>query len=158
MDKKINMYAAKALVLFFVASVAFTALFVYSGGGIFRSPTELDEYNLYFTVKDISANSARYFVEGDMVTAEGGIVLGELKGIEKIAPAQVYVTKSGGGVEIIEYPENSRVDVYGSISARGVSAGRFLLGGAKHIASGDVFSVSTEHLDVVLTITEIVKK
>ena len=158
MDKKINMYAAKALVLFFVASVAFTALFVYSGGGIFRSTGELDEYELHFVVKDISSNSTRYFLEGDRVTAEGGIVLGELKGIEKITPTQVYVTNPDGLVDIVEYPENSRVDVYGSISARGVGDGRFMLGGVKHIASGDVFYVSTEHLDVVLTIIEIVKK
>ena len=158
MTDKIKSNAIKALILFFVISAVSAIAFRFFGGGVFCAEEELDEFELRFAVKDISSNSVRYFIKGDTVSAEGGFVLGRLEKINEIRPTQVYVAKADGNIGIVGYPENSRVDVYGTISTRGKSEGGFYLYGVRHIASGDSFLISTERLDVTITVTEIVKK
>lgn len=158
MNKKLKENAIKALVFFFLISAVLTVVFRLSDGGVFRKAESFDEYELRFVVKDISSNSVRYFSEGNRVTAEGGLVLGTIGDLIEVRPAQVYVSKSDGTVALVEYPENSRVDVYGSILSYGKNDGGFLINGVKHIASGDSFFISTEQLDILITITEIVKK
>ena len=148
----------KAVILTFFVLSAFAVAFRLFEGGLFISEEKLDIYEIHFRVKDISSNSVKYFRKGDTVTFDGGVILGSLEGTYGVTPTEVYVTDNNGKLTAVSYPENTRVDIYGSILAYGKYDGGFYLNGERHIASGDSFSVSTECLDVAVTVTEIVRK
>ena len=97
---------------------------------------------------------------GDTLTvADTGVVLGTLEMINGITPTEIYVKNSENKFESVKYPPNTRVDVSGTIISMGVmETDGYKLGGTLHIASGDSFLVHTEHMNFVLTVTDIALK
>ena len=149
-------YALGAFIIFFVAFCIVTTVLKSHGFGV-AGEESLDEYIISFTVTDISANSEKYFVQGDTVTS-GGLALGTLYQAVRGSPTNVYATNAGISVAV-SYPENTRVDLRGTILSHGKNdGGGYMLGGYRHIAPGEAFFVSTEHIDVLIKVTEIVKK
>ena len=146
-------------VLFFVAACAFGVIFRLSGFGVFAEKESLDRYELHFEVKNVSANSEKYFVEGDSLLLSDGVLLGKIKSVDKVTRSAVYAQNANGELVAVSYPENTRIDLFGSIETYGVDkGGGFLLGGVRHVASGESFFVSSEHIDVTVKIIDIVKK
>lgn len=127
---------------------------------LFDESDKLDEYRIGFTVNDISAASDDYFITGDTLTiAENGLVLGKLEMINSIEPTEIYVKNDEKGFETVKYPSNTRIDVKGTFISKGsMKIDGYKLGGDFHIASGDSFLVYTEHMNFVLTVTDISKK
>ena len=149
-------YALGVFIFFFVVfCVASTALKKH-GFGIAETQS-LDEYLISFAVTDISANSEKYFVQGDTVTS-GGLVLGTIIQNVSVTPTSVYVTNGSKSVSV-SYPESTRIDLHGTILSYGVNNGDgYMLGGYRHIAPGESLFISSEHIDVLIKVTEIVKK
>lgn len=127
---------------------------------VFETNDSLEDYRIHFSVSDISSVSEDYFITGDTVTiAESGIVLGRLEMINSIAPAQIYVKNSENEFVTAKYPSDTRVDVSGTIISNGsMKLDGYKLGGTVHLAAGDCFLVHTEHMNFVLTVTDIAKK
>lgn len=128
--------------------------------GIFNTEDELEDYRIHFSVSDIASSSEDYFITGDTLTvADTGVVLGTLEMINGITPTEVYVKNSENEFETVKYPSDTRVDVSGTVISKGrMKADGYNLGGTVHIASGDVFLVHTEHMNFILTVTDITKK
>ncbi|MBQ2998902.1 MAG: hypothetical protein IJD64_00430, partial [Clostridia bacterium] len=120
----------------------------------------LESYDVYFSVTDIVYTSEDAFVPGDTVTlVDKGIVLGELVGLESILPAEFVARDKSGNLIVVNYPESTRIDVTGKIVSQGnMTDNGYLVGGTTYVASGTKYSVQTEHMDFVLTITDIVEK
>ena len=155
MSKK-QRYALGVFVIFFAAFCIASTVLKISGFGIAETQS-LDEYLISFAVTDISANSEKYFVRGDTVTS-GGLALGTLYQAVRVSPTNVYATNAGISVAV-SYPENTRVDLRGTILSYGVNNGDgYMLGGYRHIAPGESLFISSEHIDVLIKVTEIVKK
>ncbi len=121
---------------------------------------DLETYNIYFSVTDIAYTSEDAFVQGDIVTlADRGVVLGEFVGLETIMPAEFFARDNSGNPIIVNYPESTRIDVTGRILSQGTMTDNgYLVGGTTHIAAGTDYRVQSEHMDFVLTITNIVEK
>ncbi len=121
---------------------------------------ELSTYSMNFSVSDIADTSVDYFNVSDEVTiADSGVFLGKLERLISVTPAKKYIKDSSGRILLVEYPDETRVDVKGTLEVKGsVNNKCFLLGGSTRITPGDSFSVKTEQVDFVLTVTDIVKK
>lgn len=128
--------------------------------GIFDTNDTLEDYRIHFSVSDIAVTSEDYFITGDTVTiANTGVVLGRLEMINSITPTEVYVKNSENEFVAVKYPSNTRVDVSGTVISKGKMAiDGYKLGGAVNVAAGDSFLVHTEHMNFVMTVTDIAKK
>ena len=126
----------------------------------FDGGAHLDDYSILFSVSEIAHTSSKYLLEGDLVTmADRNIVMGTLEEISEIEPTKAYVKNSDGNIILTPYPDDTRVDIKGSIASKGVAdRGKYMLGGSVHIAKGESYHVTTERVDLVLTVTDIVKK
>lgn len=121
---------------------------------------DLEDYRIHFSVSDISSESEDYFIRGDSITVvDSGIVLGKLEMIDSISPAEITVRNSDNEFVKVKYPPNTRVDISGTMISSGiVDVSGFKLGGVAHVSAGDIFEVRTEHMNFVLTVTDITKK
>lgn len=127
--------------------------------GIFTEKVELDRYRVRFSVSNIAATSVDAFVLGDTFTLVAyHQALGTLSEIESVTPAVVYVENEQHEIVRAEYPEGTRVDLYGVVETKGaVGECGFLLGGTLSVSPGVEYRVQSEHLDMVLKIIDIEK-
>ena len=130
------------------------------GGFSFVSPSkDLDQFELRFSVKNLSYTSEDAFVKGDTVTAvDSGVVLGKLMDVDWM-PAEFYALDKSGNPIVVSYPESTKIDVTGTILSEGVMGENgYLLGGVSYVAPGAEYAVQTEHMDFVLKIIDIAEK
>ena len=158
--KKASFNIIDVFILVFVIACFLGIIIRVGNFSLFDETDKLDDYRIGFSVSDISAASDDYFKTGDTVTiAESGIVLGRLEMINSIEPSKVYVKNDEDGFETVKYPYNTRIDVCGTLISKGMmNVDGYKLGGNFHVASGDRFLVHTEHMNFVLTVTDISKK
>ncbi len=130
------------------------------GFGLSEKSQPLDMYEIRFSVSDIAATSESAFVIGDTFTlVDYDVVLGTFTGVESVTPAKVYIYSEQGRVVHAQYPDGTRIDVIGTVTADGLSGGSgFLLGGNVQLSPGISYRVQSEHMDFTLNILEIVKK
>lgn len=128
------------------------------GGGV--SEDDLDNYEIYFAVKNIAYTSENAFVSGDTVTlVDGGEILGTLSRLDTVLPAELIVRDKSGNLITVNYPESTRIDVTGYIDSRGsMGENGYLVDGTTYVAAGKEYAVQTEHADVILEILNIAKK
>lgn len=112
-----------------------------------------------FLVQNIRYTSADFFVGGDGVYCDDdGIKLGEFMKGFTITPAEEYVTDYNGKTIKVNYPENTRIDVRGTILSEGKwRDGSFFVDGNKYIAAGKNLTVHTAHITVTLVVTDVAK-
>ena len=124
------------------------------------SSENLKTYDVYFSVDGIAYTSEDAFVPGDTVRlADSGLILGEFAGLETILPAEFFAQDAEGNWITVNYPPSTKIDVTGRIISHGVmSENGYLLNGTTYIAPGAEYTVQSEHMDFVLTITNIVEK
>ena len=117
----------------------------------------LEACEIRFSITDIAYTSAEALVVGDTVTLyEGQTVLGTLKSIDSVVPSTLYVKDADGNILRVNYPEDTRIDVTGTILSHGKTSEKgFLLGGTIHIAPGRSYRVQSEHMDFTLSILDI---
>ena len=118
---------------------------------------ELEEATISFLILDINDNSGNYFNIGDTFRSTAYAQdLGVLESVQ-FMPAEAFITSQDGHL-IKTYSNNGRIDVRGTLKAKGVfSDVGFLLGGNQYIAPGNTLHVQSKYMDVSLTITDIVK-
>ncbi len=116
-----------------------------------------EKASISFLVQNIRYTSADFFVGGDGVYCkDDGIKLGEFMKGFTITPAEEYVTDKNGKTMKVNYPENTRIDVRGSILSEGKwRDGSFFVDGNKYIAAGKVLAVQTAHITVTLLVTDV---
>ena len=120
----------------------------------------LKSYDVYFSVTDIAYTYEDAFVVGDTFTlADSGVRLGEFVGLESILPAEFFARDKNGNLIIVNYPEATKINVTGKLLSYGMmTENGYLAEGTTYIASGTSYRVQSEHLDVVLKITNVVEK
>ena len=159
-QNKVSFNIIDIFILVFVIA-CFVGLVIRIGNfGIFDNSDNLDDYRIHFSVSDISSESENYFITGDTVTiVDKDLVLGKLEMINSISPTELRVKNSENEFVMVKYPSDTRVDISGTIISSGtMDYNGYKLGGNTHIAAGDSFLVYTEHMNFVLTVTDIVKK
>lgn len=159
-ETKVSFNIIDVFILIFVVA-CFVGIIIRIGNfSVFDTNDSLEDYRIHFSVSGISSTSEDYFITGDTVTiAENGVVLGKLEMINSIAPAEIYVKNSENEFVTAKYPSDTRVDVNGTIISKGsMKLDGYKLGGTVHVAAGDCFLVHTEHMNFVLTVTDISKK
>ena len=127
---------------------------------IFNNDQELEEYRIHFSVSNVASTSEEYFKTGDHVSIAGqNISLGRIEMINTIEPAVMYVKNTEGEMVSVRYPSNTRVDIKGTLISEGTTDKvGYKLGGETYITPGETYSVQSEHMDFVLTVTDIVRK
>ena len=148
------------LILIFVLAFFVGIILRISNVTFSSDDAQLSSYRIQFSVSDIANSSVDHFKTADTVTiADSGVTLGRLEMINTVEPATAYVKNSDGEIIVAAYPSGTRVDVEGTIVAKGIIENKcFMLGGTTRITVGDSFAVKTEHMDFVLTVTDISKK
>ena len=157
--KKLNVI--DVLILLVIVTCVVGLVVRFGNFGFSSSSEDLDDYEISFLVSNIAYDSQYYFSQGDTVTlVDKGVVLGKLDGLVKPTPAVFSAQEKNGMPITVSYPtESSRIDVKGTIASKGVMGENgYLLGGTTYIAPGAEYKVQSEHMDFVLTITDIVKK
>ena len=126
----------------------------------FAGNSDLDQYEIYFSVTDIAYTSEDAFVLGDTVTlCDNAMVLGTLDRIDSVLPSTLYVKDSEGNVLSVNYPESIRIDVTGTLLSLGrMTEEGYLLGGTTYVAPGKAYRVQSEHMDFTLNILDIEEK
>ena len=117
----------------------------------------LEDYEIHFSVSDIRYTSSDAFVEGDTVSlSANGAHIGTMAGLTSILPVSAYAVDGSGNVLQIHYPESTRIDVTGRILCQGTSSSvGILTESGVNIVPGTTLAISTEHLDVTVTITSV---
>ena len=148
------------LIVLIVLACAVGLVVRFGNVGKMGAEESLRTYDIYFTVSNIAYTAEAAFVSGDTVTlADSGVVLGEFVALESILPAEFLSRDANGNLISVRYPESTRIDVTGRITAHGVmSENGFLVNGTTYVASGAEYSVQSEHMDFILKITSIVEK
>ncbi|MBO5305152.1 MAG: DUF4330 family protein [Clostridia bacterium] len=125
----------------------------------FNKGADLDEFEVYFSVTDISYISEDALVVGDTFTlTENQATLGVLQSIDSVLPSTMYVKDPDGNVLGVNYPESTRIDVTGTVLSLGqMTNNGYLLGGTIYIAPGRAYSVQSEHMDFTIEILDIEK-
>jgi len=118
---------------------------------------ELETAQISFLILDINDNSGNYFNVGDSFRSTAyDMELGVIESVQ-FMPAEAYIAAEDGRL-IKTYSNNGRIDVRGTMSAKGLFRDvGFLLGGTQYIAPGSTLHVQSKYMDVSLTITDIVK-
>ncbi len=124
---------------------------------LFNKNSDLEEYEIYFSVTDIAYLSEDALVIGDTVTlCENEAVLGKLQSIDSVLPSTMYVKDSDGNVLSVNYPESTRIDVTGTVLSLGqMTENGYFLGGTIYIAPGRSYQVQSEHMNFTLEILDI---
>ena len=157
---KVSFNIIDVFILIFVIACFVGIVMRVGNFSLFDENDKLYDYRIGFSVSNISAKSDDYFITGDTITiADSGVVLGKLEMINSIEPSEMYVKNEANGFDVVKYPADTRVDVNGTMISKGnMNSDGYKLGGNLHIASGDSFLVYTEHMNFVLTVTDISKK
>ena len=118
---------------------------------------KLEAAQISFLILDINDNSGNYFNVGDSFRSTAYEQdLGVIESVQ-FMPAEAFITTEDGRL-IKTYSNSGRIDVRGTLSAKGVfSEVGFLLGGTQYIAPGNTIHVQSKYMDVSITITDIVK-
>ena len=152
---RFNVIDAVILVLVLAAIVGIAIRYNLIGEiGINRG---MEDYELHFSVSDIRYTSSDAFVEGDTVSlTTNGAHIGTMADLTSILPASAYAVDASGNVIQIHYPESTRIDVTGRILCRGTaSSAGILTESGVNIVPGTTLAISTEHLDVTITVTSV---
>ena len=115
---------------------------------------QLKNYEITFIAKDLRYTSLNAFEKDATVRDRTtGDTIGVFKEIETTSPTSVYVKKSDGNIVKLYYPENTRIDIKGKIIVRGIMTDNgFLLEGKSYVATGTTLQISTEKLDIDITV------
>ena len=118
----------------------------------------VEDYQIYFKVSGIRYTSEQYFYRGSQIYIDSGnIVMGTLEDYS-VNIAEVYVDGANGEPVLDYYPNNTYLDIAGTIKCEGLEKNsRFYLGGTYSLAPGSQVNVHTEIMDFVMTITKIEK-
>ena len=158
--KKLSFNIIDAFIVLFVLACVIGIAVKLAKFNLLDSNARLEEYSIIFSVSEMAHTSPKYLIEGDLVTlSDRNVVIGTLDRVSEIEPSKAYAKNSDGNIILAPYPEKTRVDVKGSISSKGVlDRGKYMLGGSVHIAKGEIYRVATQHVDFLITVTDIVKK
>lgn len=123
----------------------------------FSGKSDLETFEIYFSVSDIAYTSEDALVMGDtVVLCENNCVLGTLQSIDSVLPSAMYVKDADGNVISVNYPESTRIDVTGTILSNGImTENGYYLGGNVYIAPGKPYAVQSEHMNFTLVILDI---
>ncbi len=123
----------------------------------FAKSSDLEQYEIYFSVTDIAYTSEDAFVLGDTITlSDSEAVLGTLQSIDSVLPSTLYVKDSDGNILSVNYPESTRIDVTGTVLSLGrMTENGYYLGGMTYLAPGKTYLVQSEHMDFTLKILDI---
>ncbi len=129
----------------------------YNAANEFGVNHELDSYVVSFDIQNIRFTSADAFHEGDLFyLKEKNQTLGELLAIDSTSPSKTIYIDAKGNYKTLYYPEDSRIDLSGRVSAEGIMTERgFLLGGNTYLAPGETYYVETPYINVDITVTDI---
>ena len=118
---------------------------------------QLKNYEITFISKELRYTSLAAFEKDTaVIDRKTGNNIGIFKGIETNSPSAAYVEKSDGTIEKLYYPENTKIDVKGKIIVRGImNDNGFLLDGKQYIATGTTLKISTEKLDIDISVEAI---
>ena len=157
---KLRFNVIDALIILVLLACVVGLVFRYGNFGGGAQESELEDYEIYFSVSNVAYTSEDAFVKGDTVTlADEGVVLGTLSDIKTILPAEFVARDKSGNLITVNYPASTRIDVTGYINSRGVMRENgYFVNGTVYVASGKEYTVRTEHMDVVLKILNIVEK
>jgi len=116
--------------------------------------SQLKSYEITFNSSDLRYTSLIAFQkDATVINRSTGEKIGIFKEIETTSPSSVYVTNSDGTMEKVYYPENTKIDVKGKIIVKGIMTDNgFLLDGNYYLANGSVLDISTEKLDITITV------
>ncbi len=154
---KLNLIDAVIIISLIIAAVGVYVR--YDLSGMWRESSQTVNAAITFSVSNIQAESANYFVEGAEVynCDAANNLIGTLAGLDEfvIEPAVFYVDNGKGAFEEV-YSTQDRIDVTGVINAPGVmTENGFLYGGTTYIAPGQTVTVETKDLLIVILITNI---
>ncbi len=154
--KKINALDILIIVvlIFCVVSIAFR----YYKGEKSESYSTDGKYAISFTVNDIRYTTADAFVKGDKVyVAWDDRFIGTFERLDSTNPAAYYATSPKDGVVKVYYPEDTRIDVTGTIISEGyMNDDGFFAGGTYFLAPGKGLTIYTGHLYLDITLGNIV--
>ena len=117
---------------------------------------ELKEYKITFTVESIKSTSDQYLAVGNEVyVSSTGLSIGTLSTCSSVPSTATVENELGEAIEVT-YPENTYIDVTGTITCKGIEKeDGFYLKGSYVISPGTVISANTEMLDFSLTVISI---
>lgn len=116
-------------------------------------------YEVSFSIKGIRYTTPNYFnVNDDVYVASSGELLGRIlqnPNEDKLPSVETFI-ENGEAFEVT-YPEDTKVDVRGSILCQGsvTKNGGLLINGSTQITPGQAITVQTELVTVVINITDI---
>ncbi len=162
-NTKVNKPSRKNKTKFNIIDFIIILLVIASVGGIYVRYNLIDKigvnaqlknYEITFIAKELRYTSLNAFEKDANVRDRiNGNSIGVFKEIETTSPSSVYVTKSDGVIEKLYYPENTKIDVKGKIIVRGIMTDTgFLLDGKHYIGTGTTLKVSTEKLDIDISV------
>ncbi len=118
--------------------------------------SRLEKAEISFLVQDIKDTSADYFRAGEIFyNHTHSCVLGELKEITSIMPAEGYISNQNGTL-VKTHSTAGRIDVRGVITGEGLFSDEgFLLGGTSYLAPNQSVFIQSPGISVSVTITAI---
>ncbi len=127
---------------------------------------DIQEYTVTFSIKDIRYTTEKYIHIGDVIyDSATGDRIGVLTTASdamadmalSVSPANKYFTMEDGTVEIIPYPNESRIDATGRMICSGsyTDESGFLMGGSTHLSPGQSIAVRTEMVTFTMDIEKI---
>ncbi len=148
------------VVIILLVLLCIAGIVIRAGGFTMHKSRPLDPYEIRFSVSNIAAGSEAALVVGDTFRlVDHDMELGTFTGMESVTPAVVYMYSEQGRMVPAEYPENTRIDVIGTVAVDGISEGSgFLLGGTLQLSPGASYRIQSEHMDFVIQILDIEKK
>lgn len=129
----------------------------YNFGDQYGVEHQMEQYEITFQVQNVRYTSADAFQEGDAVYLKTqGKLLGTVLGIDATTPSELVYTDLSGDIRQIYYPENSRIDMEGTLLVSGVMTDRgFMLDGNTYLAPGASYAVQTPRIDVSIIVADI---
>lgn len=157
-DKKTPTYRFNAIDVFIIVLVILCVVGIYFRSNIkswIGIDKDLKEYEISFVVKQIKSSSNQYLTQGNEVYTNNGLYIGAISACSSL-PANAYVTNEKGEMIAVTYPEDTYIDVTGTITCKGIQKGDgFYLSGTYLLSPGTVIEARTEVINFTLTITDI---
>ena len=158
-EKKAYKYRFNAIDAFIIVLALLCALGIYFRSNIkswIGIDKDLKEYNITFTVENISASSEQYLTAGNEIyISSNGLSVGILSSSASLPASATLKNELGETIEVT-YPENTYIDVAGTITCKGIKKDDgFYLKGTYLISPGTIINASTEMFDFSFTVISI---
>lgn len=158
-EKKTSKYRFNAVDAFIIVLALLCALGIYFRSNIkswMGIDKDLKEYSITFIVENIRASSDQYLTVGNEVyISSTGLSIGTLSASSSLPATATLKNEFGETVEVT-YPENTNIDVTGTITCKGIQKDDgFYLKGSYLISPGTVINANTEMFDFSFTVISI---